>query len=96
MTSVISEYEVFRNEQGALAFFFARADGLDGNAPEGPFWFTVDGGRILAGTATYHAVFEDIRPDVLAAARDRGVLVMIEFEDQTPVRCTPCYFADRL
>lgn len=92
--SVVSEYEVFKNERNALAFFFARQETLDHNPVEGPFWFTIQNNRIAAGTANHHAVFEDVKQDVIDTARQRGVIMMIEFEEQQPVRCTPCYFSD--
>lgn len=90
----VSEYEVFRNEKNALAFFMARQNVLDSNPSEGPFWFTVEGQNILAGTGEFHAVFEDVEADVIEVARQRGVLLMIEFENQQPVRCTPCYLSE--
>mgnify|MGYP000947200050 CR=1 FL=1 len=95
MATVIPEYEVFKNGRNALAFFFAREAALDANVTEGPFWFTVEGDRILAGTGACHAVFEDVRPDVIDTAESRGVILMVEFENKQPVRCTPCYFSDR-
>ena len=92
---VIAEYEVFKNERNALAFFFAKQADLDANTPEGPFWFTIQDNKILAGTETHHAVFEDLQPDVIDTARQRGVIMLVEFENQTPVRSTPCYLSDK-
>lgn len=91
---VVSEYEVFKNERDALAFFFYKHPTLDGNAEEGPFWFTIQGGRIVAGTEAHHAVFEDVSDNILETARRRGVIMLVEFENQQPVRCTPCYLSD--
>ncbi len=97
MTSActVSEYEVFKNERDALAFFFFRQPDLDPNPAEGPFWFTIEDNKILAGTAEHHALFEDIAADVIDTARQRGTIMMIEFEDKQPVRCTPCYLSDK-
>ncbi len=92
--SIISQYEVFKNERNALAFFFAREAALDMNAIEGPFWFTAEDNRISAGTAGHHAVFEDVQPEIVSIAKQRGVIMLVEFENQQPVRCTPCYFSD--
>ncbi len=92
MTSV-AEYEVFKNERNALAFFFYRQPVLDQNPAEGPFWFTLQDNRILAGTTAHHAVFEDVKQDIIDIARQRGVIMLMEFENQQPVRCTPCYLA---
>lgn len=91
---VVPEYEVFKNERDALAFFFYKHPTLDGNAEEGPFWFTIQGGRIVAGTEAHHAVFEDVSDNILETARRRGVIMLVEFENQQPVRCTPCYLSD--
>lgn len=91
---VVKEYEVFKNEKNALAFFFYRHEALDGNTEEGPFWFTVQDNRILAGTEDHYAVFEDVQPPVIDTAKQRGVIMLVEFEDQQPIRCTPCYLSD--
>ncbi len=92
--SVVSEYEVFRNGRNALAFFFYRHPTLDGNPEEGPFWFTIQENRIVAGTETNYAIFEGVTQAVLDTARQRGVIMLVEFENQQPVRCTPCYLSD--
>jgi hypothetical protein len=89
----VSEHEVFKNVRNALAFFFYRHPVLDGNAEEGPFWFTIQDQRIIAGTSEAYAVFENIAPDVLGAAKQRGVIMLVEFENQQPYRCTPCYLS---
>jgi len=94
MESIVAEYEVFKNDRNALAFFFARQPALDHNPAEGPFWFTVQDNRLSAGTREYHAVFEAVQRDIVDIAQQRGVIMMIEFENQQPVRCTPCYFSD--
>lgn len=91
---VVAEYEVFRNENNALAFFFYRHPLLDQNTANGPFWFTAEDSRIRAGTEAHHAIFEDVKPDIIRIARQRGVIMLVEFENQQPVRCTPCYLQD--
>lgn len=91
---VVPEYEVFKNERNALAFFFYRHPTLDDNPEEGPFWFTIRDGRIVAGTETHNAIFEDVNPNILDTARQRGVIMLVEFENQQPMRCTPCYLSD--
>lgn len=93
--AVVPDYEVFRNQKNALAFFFFRHPVLDQNASEGPFWFNVKEDSIEAGTESHHVVFEKVEPDVLSTAKQRGVIMMIEFEKQQPVRCTPCYLAEK-
>lgn|SRR3989304_733757 len=92
--STVAEYEVFKNDKNALAFFFSRHPALDQNPATGPFWFTVQDDRIIAGTSDHHATFEDVQPDIINIAKQRGVIMMIEFENQQPVRCTPCYFSN--
>lgn len=92
--NVVEEYEVFRNERNALAFFFYRQPTLDGTAEEGPFWFSIQDNKILAGTETSRAVFEDVSQNILDTARQRGVIMLVEFENQQPMRCTPCYLSD--
>ncbi len=92
--AVVSEYEVFKNGRNALAFFFYRHNTLDNNAEEGPFWFTIQESRIIAGTETNYAIFEEVSPTILDTARQRGVLMLVEFENQQPMRCTPCYLSD--
>lgn len=92
--SVVSEYEVFKNGRNALAFFFYKHPTLDGNPEEGPFWFTIQENRIIAGTELHYAIFEDVSQGILDTARQRGVIMMVEFENQQPVRCTPCYLSD--
>lgn len=91
---VVAEYEVFKNAKNALAFFFYRQPSLDAAAEEGPFWFTIQDGRIVAGTEDSYAVFEDVNRDILDTARQRGVIMLVEFENQQPMRCTPCYLSD--
>lgn len=97
MDAVIEEYEVFKNKNDALAFFFARQDVLDNNDEEGPFWFVIhDEGKMTAGTESHYAIFENVDADILNTARKRGVITLIEFEDKQPVRCTPCYLAENI
>jgi len=92
--AVVSEYEVFKNGRNALAFFFYKHPTLDGNPEEGPFWFTIQENRIVAGTESHFAIFEDVSQPILDTARQRGVIMLVEFENQQPVRCTPCYLSD--
>lgn len=91
---VVEEYEVFKNDKNALAFFFFRQNSLDDAPPEGPFWFTIQQDRIVAGTETNYAVFEHVNTNILDTARQRGVIMLVEFENQEPVRCTPCYLSE--
>ncbi|MBI1215093.1 MAG: hypothetical protein GC185_04650 [Alphaproteobacteria bacterium] len=92
--AVVSEYEVFKNGRNALAFFFYRHPTLDNNPEEGPFWFTISDNSIVAGTEAHYAVFGDVGQNIIATARQRGVIMLVEFEDQQPVRCTPCYLSE--
>jgi hypothetical protein len=92
--SVVAEYEVFKNERNALAFFFYKHPTLDNTPEEGPFWFNIDDSYIRAGTEQNHAVFEGVTPAILDTARQRGVIMLVEFENQQPVRCTPCYLSE--
>lgn len=91
---VVAEYEVFKNDRDALAFFFFRHPSLDNTDNQGPFWFNIQDSRIMAGTEQHHAVFDGVNADVIETARERGVIMLVEFEDQQPLRCTPCYLAD--
>lgn len=91
---VVEEYEIFKNAKNALAIFFYRQPSLDNAPEEGPFWFTIQDNRIVAGTEESFAVFEDVTQDILDTARQRGVIMLVEFENQQPMRCTPCYLSD--
>src|ERR1700733_11355763 len=91
----VKDYEVFKNEYNSLAFFFYHNPVLDQNAAEGPFWFSVHDSKVLAGTAEHHVIFADVKQDIIDTARQRGVIMIMEFEGQTPVRCTPCYLSER-
>lgn len=92
---VVAEHEIFKNDKNALAFFFYHSPVLDKNAEEGPFWFTIQNeNKIVAGTSAAYAVFEGIKPEVIATAKQRGVIMLVEFENQQPFRCTPCYLSD--
>ncbi len=94
MTSPLTDYEVFKNEQNALAFFFFHQPVLDQNPAEGPFWFSIRDTSILAGTEEHHVVFAGVKRDIIDIARQRGVIMMMEFKGQEPVRCTPCYLSE--
>ena len=92
---IIKDYEVFKNEQNALAFFFYHHASLDNNAADGPFSFAIhEDNSIRAGTAAHHVVFTNVTPDIIDIARQRGAIMMMEFEGLQPVRCTPCYFSE--
>jgi len=91
---IVRDYEVFKNEQNALAFFFYHQVALDQNNAEGPFAFSIQDNSILAGTAAHHVIFAGVNPDLINIARERGAIVLMEFEGQQPVRCTPCYFSE--
>lgn len=93
--AIVAEYEVFKNKKDALAFFFYHQPSLDGNPPEGPFWFRIqDEKNIVAGTEDHYAIFQNITNDIIDTARQRGVIMLVEFENQQPFRCTPCYLSD--
>lgn len=89
----VPEYEVFTNDGNALTFFMNRHSVLDNLAASGeaPTLFTISGTTITAGTHQHHVFFADLEPELLATAKERGVILLIEFEDKKPLRCTPCY-----
>jgi hypothetical protein len=91
---IVDDYEVFNNDHDSLAFFLFHQAVLDQNPPEGPFAFSIQGDSILAGTQAHHIIFPNINADVVEVARQRGVIMIMEFEGQQPVRCTPCYFSE--
>ncbi|MCK5518822.1 MAG: hypothetical protein KAI61_05350 [Alphaproteobacteria bacterium] len=88
---VVQEYEVFKNKRNALAFFFFHQPILDKNPSVGPFWFSLKKDSIVAGTEINSVVFKDLMSDILDIAKQRGVIMLVEFENQNPLRCTPCY-----
>jgi len=92
--SVVDEYEIFTNDKGAIAFFFYRDPDLDNNNPEGPFIFTISGNNLFAGTKEFYVTFPNVSDEYINKAKERGNLMLMEFEDQTPVRATPCYFVE--
>ena len=96
MNTVINEYEVFRNANNALGFFFYKNETLDQAPKEGPFWFEIQSKKIVAGSDSAKAVFEGVSDDVLSTARERGVIMLVEFQDNQAVRCTPCYLTDSM
>ena len=89
--NIVQEYEVFKNDRNALAFFFFHHPVLDNNPSVGPFWFSLRSDGIVAGTENHSVVFEDLKLDILGIAKQRGVIMLVEFENQNPLRCTPCY-----
>lgn len=90
------EYEVFRNGKNALAFFLYRQGALDNLSNDGPYWFQFDGDRIIAGSDSHKISFDNMQADILSVARERGIIMLVEFENQQPVRCTPCYYTDAI
>lgn len=94
MSVLVEDYEVFKNEKEALAFFFYHQPELDQNNPDGPFLFVVEGNNILAGTKEHHITISEVSQEVIEIAKNRGNLLLMEFEDQQPVRATPCYLAE--
>jgi hypothetical protein len=92
---IVQEYEVFKNNKNALAFFFYHQQSLDGNGESGPFWFSIkEESKIVAGTEKHYAVFEGLDKKLIETARSRGVIMLVEFENQQPMRCTPCYLSE--
>ncbi len=92
--SIVTTYEVFSNGSDALAFFMPRHPPFDGMAEEGPFWFSIQNNLIIAGDDhSRFAAFPDLAPELLDIARQRGVIMLVEFENSQPLRCTPCYLA---
>lgn len=90
---VVPEYEVFKNDNNAVAFFLNRQEAVDTAGDDGPFFFVVhEGKNIVAGGENGQVFFADVADDVIETAVTRGVLLMVEFEDQKPIRCTPCYY----
>lgn len=92
----VPEYEAFHNNNHAVAFFFYRHPALDDNNPQGPFWFSIENDRAFAGTEDNYAVLEGLTPPLVQEMKQRGVIMLVEFENQQPFRCTPCYFSDSL
>mgnify|MGYP000695637209 CR=1 FL=1 len=90
--AVVSEYEVFKNDNNAIAFFLSRQEAADLTGDAGPFWFSVhEGANIIAGSETAQVYLSNVSEKVIETALERGVILLIEFENQKPVRCTPCY-----
>lgn len=93
---LVPEYEVFQNDNNAVAFFLNRQASADLAGDNGPYWFMVhEGKNIVAGSESGQAFFADVAEDVIKIARERGVILLIEFENQSPIRCTPCYYMDQ-
>ena len=92
--SVVNDYEIFTNAKGAIMFFFYKQDILDENSPEGSFIFTVSEDSLFAGTKEYYVTFPNIEPDILARAKARGNILLMEMKDKDPFRATPCYFVE--
>jgi len=93
ISPIVPEYEVFKNNKDAVAFFMSRHPILDQAGNEGPFWFTTHANGIIAGSGTSQTVFPSVERDVLDKAVERGVILLVEFENQEAYRCTPCYLA---
>ena len=87
---IVPEYEVFINDANALTFFMNRHPEFDMKS-DGPFFFIVNNDKITAGTTQNHVIFSGVETDILSTAQERGVILLIEFENRRPIRCTPCY-----
>ena len=93
--SVVTEYEVFGNNKNALAFFMYRQESLDKLNDGGPFYFVVpNDNTIIAGSDQHNAIFPNVKQDIIALAKERKVIMLVEFENEKPYRCTPCYYRD--
>ncbi len=91
---VVTDYEVFTNDKNAIAFFMLRHPALDDNQEKGPFLFAVqDDTSIVLGTEEHHAILPNVDPSVIKTLRERNALLLVEFEEQVPFRCTPCYLS---
>ncbi len=89
-----SEYEVFVNKQNALAFFMHRHPSLDGAEDAGPFWFAIhNDDTLVAGTEENYAIFPNVSKEVIDIAKQRKIVMIVEFENQKAIRCTPCYLS---
>ena len=82
MNPVVPEYEVFKNERDALAFFFYKHPTLDGNPEEGPFWFAIRDDRIVASV-------EDILEERVTLRRKVARVPKAQVRDHRPVICRP-------
>ena len=90
--ALVPEYEVFKNDNNAIAFFLSRQEAADLAGDAGPFWFSVhEGTNIVAGSENAQIYLSNVSESVIETAQARGVILLIEFEDQKPLRCTPCY-----
>ncbi len=91
---ITPEYEVFLNGQNAVAFFMHRHPVLDANDDMGPFWFAVHNeDTLVAGTETNYTILPQVTPEIIDIARQRRVIMLVEFENQKAIRCTPCYLS---
>ncbi|TVQ85080.1 MAG: hypothetical protein EA357_01445 [Micavibrio sp.] len=92
--SIVEDYEVFTNDRNAIAFFLMRHHALDENREKGPFLFAVqDGNNVVVGTEEHHAIFMNVTNEIIAKIKQRSAILLVEFEDQAPFRCTPCYLS---
>lgn len=92
--SLVEEYEIFTNDKEVVAFYFYKQEVLDNNNPEGPFVFTVHENNLYAGTKEHYVTFPDVTDEFIDKAKRRGNILLMEFENQKPVRATPCYFVE--
>ncbi len=91
---IVEDYEVFTNDRDAVAFFMLRHQALDENREKGPFLFALQGDdTLIVGTEEHHAIFPNVKASVVDALRQRSALLLVEFENQQPFRCTPCYLS---
>jgi len=93
MANIINDYEVFTNDQNALAFFMARSPVIDQMDANGPFQFHIDGDTLMAGNEVFKVAFPEMEPGLIDIAKARGVIMLVEFENQQAARCTPCYLS---
>ena len=92
--ALVEDYEIFTNDRNAVAFFLLRHPALDDNREKGPFLFAVqDNDTVIVGTEAHHAIFPNVAQDVINAIKERNAILLVEFENQAPFRCTPCYLS---
>ena len=91
---IVEDYEVFTNDRNAVAFFMMRHEALDENREKGPFLFALQGeDTLIVGTEEHHAIFPNVKKSVIDSIKQRNAMLLVEFENQQPFRCTPCYLS---
>ena len=92
--AIVKDYEVFTNDRNAVAFFMLRHPALDHNREKGPYLFAIQGkDTVVIGTKEHHAILPNVSPAIIDTIRKRSALLLVEFENQEPFRCTPCYLS---